>query len=145
MIAGRSEILAPQLSAALCRTPGALRDPRRYPTARLTREQRESIDADPGLTRLFFALDVLGPKGAPGSSMAARLAGVSRTTLWRRFRAIFGHGYFHFVREMRVDALDLLYQVGRSTLRLEVAAERSGLGNAARARAAFIALRRPLP
>jgi transcriptional regulator GlxA family with amidase domain len=138
-------IVAPRLMAAASHSPCVLADSLRHATARLTPTQRAGVEAHAGLSRLFLALDVLGPKGAPGSSIAARIGLMSRTTLWRLFIANFGCTYFQFVRRWRVDVAEPVYRNGTAHLRQDVAAVRSGLGNRARMRAAFLACRGRLP
>jgi AraC-like DNA-binding protein len=112
---------------------------------RLSPEQRAAVEADPALARLFLALDLLGAKEAPRDAAAARIALVSRTTLWRRCLASLGCTYFEFVRAWRAAAAALLYRCGKGHVRQDVAAKRTGLGSRSRLRAAFLACTGLLP
>lgn len=139
------EPLSPRLVAAISREAIVHVDRLRYASARLSPAQRRAVEQDPRLARLFVALDVLGPKGAPGTALATRLALVSTTTLWRLFCVVLGCTYFAFLRRWRVDAAAAIYQCGKGHLREDVAAERTGLRTGARLRAAFLACTGLLP
>jgi AraC-like DNA-binding protein len=139
------ESVSPRLNAAVAREACVYLDKWRYASARLSPMQRRAVEEDPRLARLFLALDLLGPKGAPRGALAAQLALVSTTTLWRLFRAVLGCTYFKFVRRWRVAAAALIYRCGKGHLRQDVAAERTGFWTRSRLRAAFLACTGLLP
>jgi AraC-like DNA-binding protein len=113
--------------------------------SRLSPEERAAVDADPALKALFAVLETRGAKGAPRDVEAALIAGVSRTTLWRRIRAVFGCTYYAFVRRWRVDAAAPIYQCGKGNVRQGDVAKRTGLRTRSRLRAAFLACTGLLP
>lgn len=140
-----SEAVCGRLAADVRRAAAAADACLRSARSRLSPEERAAVEADPALERLFLALDLLGAKGAPRDVGAARIALVSRTTLWRRFCAVLKCTYFRFVRRWRAAAAALVYRRGKGHVRQDVAAERTGLRNRSRLRAAFIACTGRLP
>jgi AraC-like DNA-binding protein len=113
-------------------------------TELLSARQRLLVEADERLARLFAHLDAMGPRRAPKRPVAADLADTSVSTLRRLFLAFMECTYTRFVRRWRVAAGEDVYDGGARYTQKSVAVL-VGLGNAARLRAAFLAVVGLLP
>lgn len=139
------EFVRARLAANMRRAAGDVDTRLRGARALLSPTQLAAVEDDPALARLFLGLDLLGAKDAPEDADAARLALVSRTTLWRRCVATLGCTFFEFKRAWRVAVAALIYRCGKGHVRQDVAAERTGLRTRSRLRAAFLACTGLLP